>query len=80
MWAFSDPAVSPEDLVVTSDANAFVAGPSTLDPLYNNPERLVWAFQVDPSDGNFAMTFVAAWADVWKTITSPGSQLQYNFN
>ena len=76
MWAFSDPAVSSEDLVVTSDANAFVAGPSTLDPLYNNPGRLVWAFQVDPSDGNFAMTFVAAWADVWKTITSPGILLQ----
>ena len=80
MWAFDDPGVRDTDLVVTIDANAFVYNASSLNPVYNNPEKLIWVFQYQdtaaiPTDigETFNQNFIVAYADVWRTIVDPGN-------
>ena len=80
MWAFDDPGVRDTDLVVTIDANAFVYNASSLTPVYNNPEKLIWVFQYQdtaaiPTDigETFNQNFIVAYADVWRTIVDPGN-------
>ena len=78
MWAFNDPAVSNDDLVMTIDANAFVYNASSLNPIYQNPDKLVWVFQYEDTawirtgiGETFNQNFIVAYADVWKTIVAP---------
>ena len=47
MWAFQDPMIRDEDIIVTADVNLFVATPKILDPIYNNPGLKVWVYQWD---------------------------------
>ena len=84
MWAFEHPNVSEHDLVITSDADAFVYNKSSLSPIYDEPNKLVWVFQyarTEEDSVNFPMTWVAAYADVWRAIVDPGttSQAKNNF-
>ena len=78
MWAFDDPSVSNDDLVMTIDANAFVYNASSLNPIYQNPDKLVWVFQYEDTawirtgiGETFNQNFIVAYADVWKTIVAP---------
>ena len=83
MWAFEDPNVSEHDLVITSDADAFVYNKSSLSPTYDEPNKLVWVFQyarTEEDSANFPMTWVAAYADVWRAIVDPGTTSQANNN
>ena len=80
MWAFDDPGVRDTDLVVTIDANAFVYNASSLNPVYNNPEKLIWVFQYQDTAAiptgigeTFNQNFIVAYADVWRTIVDPGN-------
>ena len=66
MWAFDDPGVRDTDLVVTIDANAFVYNASSLNPVYNNPEKLIWVFQYQdtaaiPTDMERPSTRTSSW-------------------
>jgi len=79
MWAFDDPGVRDTDLVVTIDANAFVYNASSLNPVYNNPEKLIWVFQYQDTAAiptgigeTFNQNFIVAYADVWRTIVDQG--------
>ena len=83
MWAFEHPNVSEHDLVITSDADAFVYNKSSLSPIYDEPNKLVWVFQyarTEEDSANFPMTWVAAYADVWQAIVDPGTTSQANNN
>ena len=78
LWAFSDPVVKDEDIVITIDVNAFVVTSKAINPIFENPHKLVWVFQYEESASvstgigeTFNQNFIAAYADVWKEIVSP---------
>ena len=55
MWAFQDPMINDNDVVVTADVDLYVLTPKILDPIDKHPELKVWLFQYDytafyPSD------------------------------
>ena len=45
MWAFQEPIIRDEDIIITVDVNLFVATPNILDPIYENPDLKIWNFQ-----------------------------------
>jgi hypothetical protein len=47
MWAFQDPMIRDDDIIVTVDVNLFVATSKILDPIYDNPDLNVWVYQWD---------------------------------
>ena len=44
MWAFQEPMIKENDIIVTVDVNLFVMSPKILDPIYENPDKKVWVF------------------------------------
>ena len=78
MWAFNDPMVKDDDIVITIDVNAFIMTSKILDPIYENPRNSIWVFQYeDTADisedigASFNENFIAAYADVWRAIIVP---------
>ena len=47
MWAFQDPMINDNDVVVTADVDLYVLTPKILDPIDKHPELKVWLFQYD---------------------------------
>ena len=47
MWAFQEPMVKNDDIIVTVDANLFVMTPKILIPLSQNSNKTIWIFQWD---------------------------------
>ena len=44
MWAFQEPMIQEDDIIVTVDVNLFVASPKILNPIYENRHKKVWVF------------------------------------
>ena len=44
MWAFQEPMIDRNDIIVTVDVNLFVVSPKILDPIYKYPDKKVWVF------------------------------------
>lgn len=44
MWAFQEPIINENDIIVTVDVNLFVMSPKILDPIYENPDKKIWVF------------------------------------
>lgn len=76
MFAFGLPYVAGGDLLVTSDADAFVAAGDIVDVL--REDYAVWIFQYAHTvvkRSAFLQCFVAMRADLWRTVinaSSPG--------
>ena len=45
MWAFQEPMIKDDDIIINVDVNLFVATSKILDPIFNNPGLKVWNFQ-----------------------------------
>ena len=45
MWAFQEPMIKDDDIIINVDVNLFVATSKILDPIFNNPDLKVWNFQ-----------------------------------
>ena len=45
MWAFQEPMIKDDDIIINVDVNLFVATSRILDPISNNPDLKVWNFQ-----------------------------------
>ena len=45
MWAFQEPMINDEDIIITVDVNLFVVGPQILKPIHEYPNVKIWVFQ-----------------------------------
>ena len=45
LWAFQEPLIRENDIIVTVDVNLFVTTKKILDPIYENPDMNIWVFQ-----------------------------------
>ena len=45
MWAFQEPLINDNDIIITVDVNLFVVTNKILDPIYQNPSLKLWVFQ-----------------------------------
>jgi len=44
MWAFQEPMIQEEDIIVTVDVNLFVVTSKILDPIFQYPNKKLWVF------------------------------------
>ena len=44
MWAFQEPMIQEDDIIVTVDVNLFVVTPKILDPIFQYPNKKLWVF------------------------------------
>ena len=44
MWAFQEPMIQEDDIIVTVDVNLFVMTPKILDPIFQYPDKKLWVF------------------------------------
>ncbi len=71
MLAYRDPAVSPDDLIVMADADAFVVREDIFGGALDDRSKLVWLFQYENSlrhQSTFSMSFVAASSSGWRRL------------
>jgi len=85
MWAFQDPMVRDDDIIVTVDVNLFVVTPKILDPIHENPDLKVWVYQWDRAafvesgiGETFNQNLICAEAKVWRQIVEPGEEALLN--
>ena len=45
MWAFQEPMIKNDDIIITVDVNLFAATSKILDPIFENPNLKLWNFQ-----------------------------------
>ena len=45
LWAFQEPMISEDDIIVTVDVNLFVTSRIILDPIYQHPDLQIWVPQ-----------------------------------
>ena len=45
LWAFQEPMIDDNDLIITVDVNLFVQTRKILAPIYENPDMKIWVFQ-----------------------------------
>ena len=45
MWAFQDPMIQDDDVIVTADVNLFVMTPKILNPIHQNPNMKLWVLE-----------------------------------
>ena len=45
LWAFQEPIIHDDDIIITVDVNLFVTTRKILDPIYDNPDMKIWVFQ-----------------------------------
>ena len=45
LWAFQEPMIDENDLIITVDVNLFVQTKKILAPIYENPNMKIWVFQ-----------------------------------
>ena len=44
-WAFQEPMIEDNDIIITVDVNLFVATTEILKPIFDNPDLKIWVFQ-----------------------------------
>ena len=75
MFAFRLPYVRPTDLVVTADADTFVAAVDSMEDLYR-PGYKVWVYQYGytvAKGETFAMDYIGMEAELWKSLLACNS-------
>ena len=45
LWAFQEPMIHDDDIIITVDVNLFVTTRKILDPIYENQDMKIWVFQ-----------------------------------
>ena len=45
MWAFQEPMIKDEDILITVDVNLFPDNERILNPIFDNPNLKIWVFQ-----------------------------------
>lgn len=76
--AFELPEISPEDIVVTADVDAFITSPAIVKPL-RLPQKKIWLYRYELTYFNgytFMMPFIGARAGTWREILDYDGDLQ----
>ncbi|XP_023341269.1 uncharacterized protein LOC111711213 isoform X2 [Eurytemora carolleeae] len=69
MLAYKLDVVSPNDVIITADVDAFVGTPHILDPLNQTKAVWIWQYELTEQGGEtFAMSFIAATSLIWRDI------------
>merc|ERR550539_510273 len=85
MWAFQEPLINDNDIIITVDVNLFVVTNKVLDPIYQNPSLKLWVFQWHNTafgengiGDTFNQNLISAESKVWRQIVRSNDDKELN--